>query len=217
MIGAMIKAKEITKKYDISHVNTVLVGASNLSKEVASAIDSILSGCTTVQGYGLTETTVAVTLGNPLDDMFGSCGNLFPGCDARLIDDAGNDIEEHDRPGELLIRSPTVMLGYLDNDTETKAMFTDDGWLHTGDLVEFRKSSKGHDNLFIIDRIKELIKVRVSSCPLIPRLVGEQNPNDACRVCRFRQQNSRTICYAIPKWPMPPLCPSMMKSPGSYR
>jgi long-subunit acyl-CoA synthetase (AMP-forming) len=55
------------------------------------------------------------------------------------------------------------MLGYLDNEAETKNMLSADGWLRTGDLAEFRLSPQGHSHLFFIDRVKELIKVRVST------------------------------------------------------
>lgn len=163
MIGAIVRAPAILKCYDISNVNTVVVGASSLTKDIARAVDNIIPGCKLVQGYGLTETTVAVTFGHPHDIMFGSCGCLFPGCDARLIDRDGNEIKEYGVAGELWIRSPSVMLGYLNNDIETANMLTQDGWLRTGDLVEFRRSDKGFDHLFVIDRIKELIKVRVST------------------------------------------------------
>ncbi|KAH6995492.1 hypothetical protein BKA56DRAFT_694619 [Ilyonectria sp. MPI-CAGE-AT-0026] len=160
MIAAMVKAPSLVAKYDLSHVNAAVVGASSLSKETALAFDKLVSGCHLIQGYGLTETTVAVTFGNPLDYMFGTCGHLFPGCEGRLIKDDGQEITEYGKPGELLIRSPSVFLGYLDNESESKGIFSEDGWMRTGDLAEFRQSAAGHDHLFIIDRIKELIKVR---------------------------------------------------------
>lgn len=165
MIAAMVKAPSLVAKYDLSHVNAAVVGASSLSKETALAFDKLVSGCHLIQGYGLTETTVAVTFGNPLDYMFGTCGHLFPGCEGRLIKDDGQEITEYGKPGELLIRSPSVFLGYLDNESESKGIFSEDGWMRTGDLAEFRQSAAGHDHLFIIDRIKELIKVRVSHIP----------------------------------------------------
>lgn len=159
----MLHSHNIVRKYDLSHVGTTVVGASVLSKHVASRFSEMMSGCHLVQGYGLTETTVAVTLENPGDNLFGSCGHLFPGCEGRLLDEQGQDITEHDIPGQLIVRSPTVMIGYLNNDVATAEMLKEDGWLHTGDLVEFRKSPSGHSHLFLLDRVKELIKVRVRS------------------------------------------------------
>jgi long-subunit acyl-CoA synthetase (AMP-forming) len=86
----------------------------------------------------------------------------MPGTQARLIGLDGQDIDSHNCPGELVIRGPSVVPGYFDNDAAMAEMLTDDGWLRSGDLVEMRKSSNGHTHLFVIDRIKELIKVHVS-------------------------------------------------------
>jgi long-subunit acyl-CoA synthetase (AMP-forming) len=166
----MTRAPDLVAKYDLSSVNAAVVGSSNLSKDAAAAFDKLVGGAHLIQGYGLTETTVAVTFANPLDEMFGTCGHLFPSCQARLIDEHGGEITEHGKAGELLIRSPTVFLGYLNNEVATNETFTEDGWLRTGDLVEFRKSEKGHDHLFVIDRLKEMIKVRVRHSVCSPPL-----------------------------------------------
>ncbi|KAH7025270.1 uncharacterized protein B0I36DRAFT_250793 [Microdochium trichocladiopsis] len=160
VLMTIIRARDVVRKYDISSVNTAVVGAASLSEDIAAAFDSVIPGCKLIQGYGLTETTVAVTLTNPADDMFCSCGSLLPGVEGRLVNPDGSEITKHETPGELQVRTPTVMLGYLNNDTETSAMLTPDGWLRTGDLVEFRKSKNGHDHVFFVDRMKELIKVR---------------------------------------------------------
>lgn len=163
MIVGMIKAAAIVEKHDLSHVDTVVVGASNLTDEVAAAFTKLMPNCNFVQGYGLTETAVAVCMQNRADIMSGSCGSLLPGFEGRLVDPARGEITALDTAGELLLKSPTVMLGYLDNEQATRESFTEDGWLRTGDLIEFRKSEKGYEHLFIVDRVKELIKVRVST------------------------------------------------------
>jgi long-subunit acyl-CoA synthetase (AMP-forming) len=162
MIMAMLGSLSLVQQYDLSHVNTTIVGASVLPSHVAAQFSEMLSGCHLLQGYGLTETTVAVTLGNPGDSMFGSCGHLLPGCKARLIDDHGKDVDAFEVPGRLLIQAPTVMIGYLNNEKADREVFLEGGWLDTGDLVMFRLSPAGHGHLFLVDRIKELIKVRVS-------------------------------------------------------
>ena len=72
----------------------------------------------------------------------------------------GEEITGYDQPGELLIRSPSVVLGYLNNDEANKSTFQD-GWMRTGDEAMIRKSSKGTEHVWIVDRIKELIKVKV--------------------------------------------------------
>ncbi|PWU01364.1 MAG: long-chain fatty acid--CoA ligase [Terriglobia bacterium] len=113
-------------------------GAAPLSKDLAEFYEAI--GMPLIEGYGLTEGGV-VTL-NPLDaPKPGSIGKTLPGVDAGLADD-----------GELLIRSPCLFSGYL-NDPETTAAVLRDGWLHTGDLAHI--DSDGY--IFITGRKKELI------------------------------------------------------------
>lgn len=160
----MLRAPSVTSRYDLSSVTSAIVGATVLSSDVAAGFDALFPGCKLIQGYGLTETTVAVTLTNPADNVFCSCGSLFPGSEGKLVDENGLEVVDHGVPGELYVRSPTVMLGYLDNEAETKSMLSPDGWLRTGDLVEFRVSEGGHSHLFFIERVKDLIKVRVSGC-----------------------------------------------------
>jgi long-subunit acyl-CoA synthetase (AMP-forming) len=172
MIMAMLSSLSLVQDYDLSRVNTTVVGASVLPSHVADQFSNMLSGCHLIQGYGLTETTVAVTLGNPGDSLFGSCGHLLPGVQARLLDEQGNDVDAYETPGRLLIHSPTVMIGYLNNDKADREVFKDGGWLDTGDLVQFRLSPAGHSHLFLVDRIKELIKVRVSFATILSSLTA---------------------------------------------
>lgn len=72
----------------------------------------------------------------------------------------GVEITGYDQPGELVIKSPSVVLGYHNNDEADRATFQD-GWMSTGDVAVVKKSPKGNEHCFIVDRIKELIKVKV--------------------------------------------------------
>ncbi|KAL7934549.1 hypothetical protein V8C35DRAFT_326937 [Trichoderma chlorosporum] len=185
MIVALIKSSAIATKYSLEHVKTTVVGASNLTKEVNEQFARLFPNCQLIQGYGLTETSVVVSMQNKADVMFGSCGHIFPGYEGRLISRDGEEVTELDTPGELLLRSPTVMLGYLDNEKATQETFIDDGWLRTGDLMEFRKSDDGHEHLFIVDRVKELIKVRglqISPTEIEALLFRHPSIADACVV-----------------------------------
>lgn len=113
-------------------------GAAPLSKDLAEFYEAI--GLPIVEGYGLTEGGV-VTL-NPLDATKpGSIGKPLPGVELQLAED-----------GELLVKSPCLFAGYL-NDPETTAAVLRDGWLYTGDLA--RIDSEGY--VFITGRKKELI------------------------------------------------------------
>jgi len=105
--------------------------------------------------------TCTVVCSTAYDDIdFGSSGSLLPAVEARIVSIEGNEITGYDQPGELLIRSPSVVLGYLNNNAANKETFVD-GWLRTGDEAIIRKSPKGNEHVWIVDRIKELIKVKV--------------------------------------------------------
>lgn len=108
----------------------------------------------------MTETAVIVCATTPLDIWFGSCGNLLPGVEARILTPEGKEIHEYDTPGQLVVRSPGVVLGYLNNEKSTKETF-EDGWMHTGDEAMIRVGPNNTEHVWILDRIKELIKVKV--------------------------------------------------------
>ena len=120
---------------------------------------------------GLTE-TCTVVCSSPEDDIyFGSSGSLLPGFSAKIVSSEGVEITEYDQPGELVVQSPSVVLGYLNNEKADKETFIDDTdgkgrWMRTGDEAVVRKSPKsGNEHIFIVDRIKELIKVKVRITP----------------------------------------------------
>lgn len=83
-----------------------------------------------------------------------------------LVDiETGQEITEYNKPGELLVQSPSLALGYLNNQkatTETFIWRADGRWIRTGDEVLVRKAASGNEHLVIVDRLKELIKVNVS-------------------------------------------------------
>lgn len=109
---------------------------------------------------GLTETSTVVCSTHPDDVVLGSSGCLFPGFEARIMSSEGHEITSYDTPGELVVRSPSVVLGYLNNEKATKETF-EGGWMRTGDEAVIRVGPKGTEHVFIVDRIKELIKVKV--------------------------------------------------------
>jgi acyl-CoA synthetase (AMP-forming)/AMP-acid ligase II len=85
----------------------------------------------------------------------------------RLIDSDGAEVECHDMPGEILIKGPNVVPAYLASDQPVQ---DSDGWLHTGDVGLIRLSEKtGHEHLFIVDRLKDIIKVKVIIITPVPR------------------------------------------------
>ncbi len=113
---------------------------------------------------GMTETSVVVSSTSEHDVMPKSSGSLLPGIRAKIVDPNGAEITEHDVSGELLVQSPSVVLGYLNNEKATTETFVhdEDGrWVRTGDEVLVTKAPSGHEHLVVVDRIKELIKVKV--------------------------------------------------------
>ena len=83
----------------------------------------------------------------------------------KVINAEGNEVTGYDQPGELLVKSPSVVMGYLNNykaNIETFVNLPEGRFMRTGDEVIIRKSQKGNEHVWISDRLKELIKVNVS-------------------------------------------------------
>lgn len=100
-------------------------------------------------------------MSTPVHDVFfGSSGSLLPSVQGKIVSIDGKEITGYDQPGELVIKSPSVVLGYLNNPQANKETFQD-GWMRTGDEAVVRRSHQGNEHFFIVDRIKELIKVKV--------------------------------------------------------
>lgn len=120
---------------------------------------------------GMTETCTVVFSTSELDILVGSSGSLLPGHRAKIIDMEGKEVTDYEVPGELLVQGPTIVLGYLNNVKATAETFVhlEDGrWIKTGDEVVVRKSAKGNEHFVVVDRIKELIKVKVGIEAVLP-------------------------------------------------
>jgi long-chain acyl-CoA synthetase len=117
-------------------------GGAPLSKKLSYAFWA--AGIPILQGYGMTEACI-VCANRPDDNKVGSIGIPFDGIEMKIAE----------KDGEILIRSKTVMEGYLNKDEETAKALDADGWYHTGD-VGYRDSD-GH--YYITDRIKDLFKL----------------------------------------------------------
>jgi acyl-CoA synthetase (AMP-forming)/AMP-acid ligase II len=170
IIIAMTKNKALLDKFDLRSVQTIFTGAAPLGSEVAELLQKQYPSWLIRQGYGLTETCTVVCSTSPHDVWFGSSGSILCGIECRLVTMEGNEITGYDQPGELLVKSPSVVLGYLKNEQATKETFVEDGeggrWMRTGDEAVIKKGPGGHEHVWIVDRIKELIKVKV--CLLDP-------------------------------------------------
>jgi long-chain acyl-CoA synthetase len=138
---------------DLSTVRLAVSGASALPGSVLEAFRE-RTGITIWEGYGLTETSPAVTTNALGKEAKGdSIGLPLPGVEVRVVDENGEDVEEGD-PGEIVVRGPNVFQGYWRRPEDTRASFRD-GWLRTGDIAY--RDEDGY--LFIVDRSKDLVIV----------------------------------------------------------
>ena len=153
MILALAK-QPIVDDYDLSSLSLIMSGAAPLGGDLADDA-AIRVGCEVVQGFGMTELSPVSHATLAGQGKAGSSGVTIPNTESRIVDEAGNDVPAgHD--GELWVRGPQVMKGYLNNEGATAATIDRDGWLHSGDVGHI--DSDGH--LFIVDRLKELIKYK---------------------------------------------------------
>jgi acyl-CoA synthetase (AMP-forming)/AMP-acid ligase II len=147
----------LVDKYDLKSLRVLFSGAAPLGAELAAAASSRL-GVRVLQGYGLTETspvTHCVRVGSPTG-MGGSVGQPIPNTESKIVDVATGAELGPRQEGELCMRGPQVMKGYLNRPEATAAMIDSEGWLHSGDIGYFDE----HGNFFIVDRVKELIKYK---------------------------------------------------------
>ncbi|KAJ3520656.1 hypothetical protein NM208_g13619 [Fusarium decemcellulare] len=166
MIGVLRSTvPTVDKKRMLSTLRSGMCGSAPVGSELQSQWRELIpSHCPWTCAYGMTELTGVVTKSYyPSDDMTGSIGELIPNTEARLIGEDGTEIKSPGQPGELLLRGPTVFKGYHQNETATKEAFHRDGFLLTGDVAYLDEKSQ---KWFILDRKKELIKVR--GCQVAP-------------------------------------------------
>jgi acyl-CoA synthetase (AMP-forming)/AMP-acid ligase II len=146
----------LVEQYDLTSIRSLFSGAAPLGENLADGVCGRL-GCSVRQGYGLTETSPVTHTGRPGGGAHKSgIGPPAPNTEVRVVDIlTGRDVEASEE-GEIWIRGPQVMKGYLNRPDATAAMIDADGWLHTGD-VGYVDDSGG---FFIVDRVKELIKYK---------------------------------------------------------
>lgn len=147
--------------HDLSSLEYVLCSAAPLDAELAQACSKRLGLPPILQAYGMTELSPGthVVPVDARDAPPGAVGKLLPGTEMRIVPlDEDAAVEG---AGEILIRGPQVMKGYLGRPDETAAMIDAEGWLHTGDVG--RVDADGW--LHVVDRVKELIKYKGYQVP----------------------------------------------------
>ena len=139
--------KEIHENFG-GELRLCVTGAAALDRETEKGFNEL--GIELYQGYGLTEASPVVAAEHRGVHKFGSIGQLFPSLEGKVIDKNEMGI------GELVIKGPSVMLGYYNNEEATKETFTEDGYLKTGDLGYFDRDGY----FFVTGRKKDVIVLK---------------------------------------------------------
>ncbi|XP_022882550.1 4-coumarate--CoA ligase-like 9 [Olea europaea var. sylvestris] len=162
LVVAMSKS-DLVMKYDLSSLQTLGCGGAPLGKEVSERFKARFPNIEIIQGYGLTESCGGATrmIGPDETNRHGSAGRLSENTEAKVVDPVSGDGMPPGQRGEIWLRGPTIMKGYAGDEAATAATLDSEGWLKTGDLGYF--DSDGF--LFIVDRLKELIKYKAYQVP----------------------------------------------------
>ncbi|MEV7079957.1 4-coumarate--CoA ligase family protein [Streptomyces sp. NPDC093516] len=175
-------------RYDLSSLRYIVSAAAPLDARLAAACSARLGLPPVGQAYGMTELSPGTHV-VPLDAMRdappGTVGKLVAGTEMRIVslDDPAEDLPVGE-PGEILIRGPQIMKGYLGRPDATAALIDADGWLHTGDVGY----ADADGWLFVVDRVKELIKYKgfqVAPAELEALLLTHPGIADAAVIGRY--------------------------------
>jgi acyl-CoA synthetase (AMP-forming)/AMP-acid ligase II len=120
---------------DLSSLRLAVTGAADIPVELIRRIHDELPFSVVIAGYGLTEggTAAATTPGDDPETIATTVGRPRPGFEVRIVDGQGHDVADGE-PGEILLRSGSIMSHYLDDPEATAEAVSADGWLRTGDL-----------------------------------------------------------------------------------
>lgn len=149
------------KSEHLSSIKEVTCGAAPASKALLDKFRDKIGRGDNIdirQGYGMTETSPCTLLSphNMPASKVGSCGQLVKGTKAQIVSLTTGESLGPQQSGELWVKGPQIMKGYLKNEEATKETITEDGWLKTGDVAYYDEDGY----FFIVDRTKELIKVK---------------------------------------------------------
>ncbi|XP_047325501.1 4-coumarate--CoA ligase 1-like [Impatiens glandulifera] len=181
-----IAKSPVVDKYDLSSIRTVMSGAAPLGKELEDAVRLKFPNAKLGQGYGMTEAgpVLAMCLAfakEPVEIKSGACGTVVRNAEMKIVDPETAESLPRNQPGEICIRGDQIMKGYLNDPESTEMTIDKEGWLHTGDIGYIDED----EELFIVDRLKELIKYKGFQVPpaeLEALLVNHSDISDAAVV-----------------------------------
>jgi len=193
-IAVALAKHPVVDNYDLSNLRWLFSGAAPLGAPLTEAVQARLN-VRVRQGYGMTEASPATHYTVPGADRAGKIGPLMPSTEGRIVDtETGADLGPG-HAGEVWVRGPQVMKGYLNNPEATARTVTSDGWLRTGDIGVV--DDDGY--LEIVDRLKELIKVKgfqVAPAELEALLLKHPNIADAA-VIPVKDEESGEVPKAV--------------------
>jgi acyl-CoA synthetase (AMP-forming)/AMP-acid ligase II len=183
IVLGMVKSPAVAQ-FDLSSVRLVFSGAAPLGEEQARELSKKLS-CPVTQGYGMTEASPVTHLSPTKNATLkpGSAGRVVPNTEVKIVHpETGAELGPK-QDGELLMRGPQIMKGYLNKPADTANSIDPEGWYHTGDVGYVDDDGW----FFIVDRTKELIKykgMQVAPAELEALLLTHPNVLDAAVVRR---------------------------------
>ncbi|KAH9889197.1 acetyl-CoA synthetase-like protein [Xylariomycetidae sp. FL2044] len=202
IIIQLLRNPDLCAQYDLRSVRFMYSGAAPLGAETHAAVRAAFPGLGIGQGYGLTETATVALSTSEHDVVVGTSGSLAPGVRVKLVDETGREIVEHGRRGELWIQSPSVTLGYLNNEKATAEAFVwdaDGRWMRTGDIGLATLAPSGNEHFSVVERLKELIKVKghqVAPAELEAHLLSHPAVND-CTVIPIPDEGAGEVPKAF--------------------
>jgi len=152
----LLSKEAIVDRYDLSSIRVMMCGAAPCGADLEQVIRKRLPNIFVVQGYGMTELSPLTHSTNVFAYVPGSVGQLAPNMYQKIVDpETGKElgVGEH---GEVCLKGANLMKSYYKNPQATLQSIDNDGFYHTGDIGYV----DDHDNLFISDRLKELIKYK---------------------------------------------------------
>lgn len=191
----------LVEQYDLSFVRRFSSGAAPMSDEIIQLLQKKFPNTGFKQGYGMTESCSCIATHPPWLYDFSyakTVGTVCASTTVKIIKEDGNEAEIGE-PGEICAKGPQIVMGYLNNPEATKETFDEEGYLHTGD----QGSIDSHGIITILDRIKELIKVRgigVAPAELEDLLLGHEEVEDVA-VMAIQDDYSGEVpkAYIVPK------------------
>ena len=188
--------------YDLSALEQVFSGAAPMGNALSDAVASRFD-CAMLQGYGMTELAPVSHITPLSTPRSGASGLAVPNTRCRIVSpETGADLPPGEE-GELWIKGPQVMIGYLNNEQATKDTLTADGWMKTGDMAII--DADGY--MFVVDRLKELIKYKgfqVAPAELEATLVAHPQIQDAAVIGQHDEEAGEIpVAFVVCQDPAP--------------